>query len=264
MSASYLLRFDDLCPTMRWSAWEGIERVLVENDIKPIASVVPDNRDPQLMVDPPDAGFWDRVRRWQSWGWTIGFHGYQHRYVTERAGLVGINRYSEFAGLSLDEQERKLEAALRIFQQEEVVPRVWVAPGHSFDATTVDVLWRLGIRTISDGLFPLPHRDRRGMLWVPQQLWRFRRMPAGVWTICVHMNTRGADGVARLLQGIQDHRQRIVDLDSVAAAYSHRRPGVTDRLAPPPLRLAKRLKQSAARGGMRRAGARPAKNAGVA
>ncbi|SRR6266536_2512982 len=264
MSATYLLRFDDLCPTMRRSAWDRMEAVLVDARIKPIAAVVPDNRDPRLMVDPPDPGFWDRVRRWQSWGWTIGIHGYQHRYVTNRAGLVGINRYSEFAGLPRDEQQRKLEAALRIFESEDVVPGAWVAPAHSFDGTTVDVLRRLGVRTISDGLFPLPHRDGQGILWVPQQLWRFRAVPAGVWTVCVHMNTLSAEGVAQLLHAIRSHRHRIRDLDMVAADYSQRRPGLSDRVGPPALRIARRLKRSAGRGRQGRARALPAGNSGAA
>lgn len=38
-------------------------------------------------------------------------------------------------------------------------------------------------------LFSLyPYRDARGIMWVPQQLWRFRKMLFGIWTICLHVN----------------------------------------------------------------------------
>ena len=47
-----------------------------------------------------------------------------------------------------------------------------MAPWHSFDATTKAALAELGVRVISDGFSVLPYRDDKGMLWVPQQLWR--------------------------------------------------------------------------------------------
>src|ERR1051326_9565196 len=84
----FLLRFDDICPTMRWDMWSEIEKRLIQYDIKPILAVVPDNRDPVLQVDRPRRDFWVRVRRWQEQGWTIALHGYQHLYVAKAGGLV--------------------------------------------------------------------------------------------------------------------------------------------------------------------------------
>ena len=46
--ATYLVRFDDICPTMNWEAWEQVENVLVSEGIRPILAVVPDNRDENL------------------------------------------------------------------------------------------------------------------------------------------------------------------------------------------------------------------------
>ena len=59
----YILRFDDICPTMNWAAWEAIEALLTRHDVRPILAVVPDNRDPKLVVDPPMADFWAQVRK---------------------------------------------------------------------------------------------------------------------------------------------------------------------------------------------------------
>src|SRR5688572_15384620 len=39
----YLLRFDDICPTMNWRVWAEIESVLIQREIKPLLAVVPDN-----------------------------------------------------------------------------------------------------------------------------------------------------------------------------------------------------------------------------
>ena len=68
MKSRYLIRFDDICPTMNWSVWESVESILLKYHIKPILAVVPDNQDPQLVVDAPRPDFWEKVRQWQSYG----------------------------------------------------------------------------------------------------------------------------------------------------------------------------------------------------
>ena len=77
----FVLRFDDICPTMRWDIWSQIEPALIDSDVKPILAVVPDNRDPVLAPAPAVRDFWGHVRRWQDLGWTIALHGYQHLYM---------------------------------------------------------------------------------------------------------------------------------------------------------------------------------------
>ena len=89
-TTQYLLRFDDICPTMNWRVWAEIETVLVQRQLKPLLAVVPDNRDPGLQVDSPAGDFWDRARVWQERGWTIALHGFQHRYVSRNAGMVAV------------------------------------------------------------------------------------------------------------------------------------------------------------------------------
>jgi len=103
--ARYLIRFDDICPTIDWYIWNEIETMLISANVSPILAVIPDNRDPKLMVDPPVADFWQRVREWQKRGWTIGLHGYQHIYVNNNSGILSLNKRSEFAGLSYDGQK---------------------------------------------------------------------------------------------------------------------------------------------------------------
>ena len=220
--ARYVLRFDDLCPTMDRARWAPLERALIDLDIKPIVAVVPDNGDPSLMVDPPDPSFWDSVRRWQDLGWTIAVHGHRHVYVTDDPGIVRLNRRSEFAGLPRDDQRDKLEAALAIFDREGVEGPSWVAPSHSFDRATLSVLRELEIDTISDGLFRLPHRDPEGPFWVPQQLWRFRQMPPGVWTVCSHPNTMTPDGVRGLVDDMTRFRSRTTDLEEIRKVFGAR------------------------------------------
>jgi predicted deacetylase len=223
MGAKYLLRFDDICPTMNWQVWVHLESILTELHLKPILAVVPDNRDPQLQVAPPRANFWEEVRRWQKMGWTIGLHGYQHLYVTDHPGLIGLNALSEFAGLPAPEQEMKIRNAFAIFERENVKPEIWVAPAHSFDDATVKILRRLNLQMISDGFFPFPHRDRDGMFWIPQQMWRFRKMLFGVWTICLHHNNWNAAAVARFRQDAEKFREKMATVAEVASEFAHHR-----------------------------------------
>ena len=228
--AQYLIRFDDICPTMNWSAWRRVEEILARFEVKPILAVIPDNQDEKLRVCGSNKAFWDEVRGWQARGWTIGLHGYQHLYRTRNEGLVGINKYSEFSGLCYTEQRSKLRQALDIFKRERVVPDIWVAPAHSFDRTTLQVLCDLGIRRVSDGFSLYPHLDSCGMVWIPQQLWRFRKMPFGLWTVCIHVNNWTGEDIARFGLNVQDFAGGLTDCPSVVAAYRDRRSNALDSI----------------------------------
>jgi len=215
---------------MNWDVWREIETILFDANVKPILAVVPDNRDDALRWREPNPHFWEHVRRWQSVGAAIGLHGYQHRYVTRDSGIVGLHGRSEFAGLSLAEQEMKVRSALAIFCREGVTPSVWVAPAHSFDENTVKILKKVGITVISDGFFLLPHVDRRGVMWIPQQLWRFRVMPFGVWTVCLHHNAWTEKDLSRFQEDLRRYKDAILSLREVMEAYRERNRGLVDVL----------------------------------
>jgi hypothetical protein len=224
----YLLRFDDICPTMNWDVWEAIETHLVRNDVRPILAVVPDNQDPKLIVETPRPDFWQQVRKWQAMGYTIALHGYQHRYVNSDPGMIGLTPQSEFAGLSRGEQEDKLKKGLTIFTEQGVRADAWVAPSHSFDATTVEILGKLGISVISDGLGCRPFTDEAGMTWVPQQLWSFQSMSTGVWTICNHHNSWTDQKVEWFGETLAVYSKQMTDMTAILEAFADRRRSLAD------------------------------------
>jgi predicted deacetylase len=228
MSARFLVRFDDMCPTLDWDVWQKLETIMVEEGVRPILSVIPDNQDQTLHEGEADGQFWDRVRSWQARGWTIGLHGYQHRYVSKECGIIGLNNYSEFAGLPLDEQRTKLQKGLEIFAREKVRADVWIAPAHSFDANTIQALVSLGIRTISDGMSLYPHRDSQNVFWVPQQLWRFRKAPFGVWTICIHPKDDLWSNSEFFRHCIREYKGAITNFPAMVAAYANRKHSLAD------------------------------------
>ncbi|MGC1687103.1 MAG: DUF2334 domain-containing protein [Candidatus Acidiferrales bacterium] len=242
MKAQYLLRFDDICPTMNWHVWNDVEKILCDCDVKPILAVVPDNQDEALRVSPPNSKFWDRARKWQAGGWTIALHGWQHRFVTTDSGLLGIQPYSEFAGLSRPEQKSKLQSGISVFEKEGIKSKVWIAPAHSFDATTIELLVESGFRYLSDGSFLLPHVDRFGMMWIPQQLWSFRRRPLGVWTICFHINHWTGEDLRALRTNIARFRQSITTFSVIANRYRDRQDTILDSVTASAYRAAAQAK----------------------
>jgi len=232
--AKYLLRFDDLCPAMNWDTWSEIEVTLVRKGIKPLLAVVPDNQDATLKVQAPVDDFWERVRTWQSRGWTIGLHGFQHKYVTERPGIVTARTKSEFAGLSARDQGEKLRRAVEIFDRQGIHSSVWIAPNHSFDSTTVTLLSGLGMSIISDGQCRFPFVCAKEMFWVPQQLHGFRPAPAGIWTVCYHHSKWTPSVRAQFYRDLDQYREDIWPFDKVVQTWRQRRSGWSDWLCKHP------------------------------
>ena len=230
MRAQYLIRFDDICPTMDWRKWEPVEQALIAAGVKPLLSVVPDNCDPELQAAPANPQFWQKVREWQALGWSIGLHGFQHRYVSQSAGILGRHGYSEFAGLPESVQLEKLERGLQIFEREGVRAEAWIAPGHSFDQVTVRLLARLGVNCISDGYSLQPYVCGEGMLWIPQQLGWYRKMPFGTWTVCLHVNPWSPRRIERFREDVHAFRDMTVGLDDIRRAYRNRSRTLSDQL----------------------------------
>jgi predicted deacetylase len=221
--AKYLLRFDDLSPSMNWNVWAKIEEALVRRRIQPLLAVVPDNRDPTLQVGAPVENFWQRVKGWHARGWTVCLHGFQHKYVTEHTGIVTTKTKSEFAGLPARDQEDKLRRGVEIFARQGIHPSVWIAPNHSFDSTTVALLPRFGIRIISDGRFRFPFVCSHQMFWVPQQLFQFRPAPAGIWTVCYHHNQWTPSMLSQFHRDLERYSEDIWPLEKVVETWRGRR-----------------------------------------
>jgi hypothetical protein len=215
----FVLRFDDICPTMRWDIWSEIEEALITSGVKPVLAIVPDNRDPVLRPGPPGRDFWERARRWQDLGWTIALHGYQHLYVARDGGLVTLRKKSEFASLPAREQHEKLQRGMDIFAREGIKSHVWIAPGNAFDEVTVSLLPKVGIDTISAGWFWRPFIGPHDMTWVPCQLSILRPAPPGVWSVCYHHNGWSRSNMAEFKEGLQRYRENIVSLEEAVAQF---------------------------------------------
>ena len=216
--AQYLLRFDDLCPTMDRARWQRFLPLLARYRIEPILAIVPDNRDPELEQVSRDPDFWEHMRRLQSDGATVGLHGYQHLCHENGHSLVDLHRNTEFAGAPADLQRSWIRKGLAILEEHKLTPRVWVAPRHGFDRATIDILRDEGIGIISDGLASVPYR-RAGLVWLPQQLWGPVVKKAGLWTIAYHSNTATDEEVQQLDRFLDRFRERFTTVDRVLSEW---------------------------------------------
>jgi hypothetical protein len=214
VEARYLLRFDDLCPTMDRDRWRRFVPLLRRFGIRPILAVVPDNQDPELRICPPDPGFWAEMRDWQAAGATIGLHGHQHVCVAEGRGLVPLHPKTEFAGVPKERQREWVRAGLRILAGHGLTAQVWVAPRHGLDWATVEVLRDEGIGVVSDGFALGPFRDG-GVTWIPQQLWGPVEKKDGLWTICLHANSATDEAVRELEGFLERFAEQFTCIDRV-------------------------------------------------
>jgi predicted deacetylase len=212
--AQYLLRIDDLCPTVSRQRWQQFQLLIEEFHLHPILAVVPDNQDPELQVSPPDPGFWDCMRALEAAGAAIGLHGYRHICASRGRSLVDLHRISEFAGVPAELQRAWTGEGVRILRGHGLDPNIWIAPRHGFDRTTLAALREDGILALSDGFARVPFLQN-GMTWIPQQLWAPVEKERGLWTICVHPNTARETEIAALRSFLTVHAAQFTSLDSV-------------------------------------------------
>lgn len=199
-SAKYLLRIDDVCPTMNWELFSMIIDACDKFGITPILGIVPDNQDQKLVISQSHEAFWEYIKKKAERGYLIAQHGYQHTYLQDRK--------TEFAGLSYQEQYEKIQKGQEILLKKlGFKPTWWMAPAHSFDNITCTALKDLGFEYITDGIALYPYR-KDGLTCIPQQLWRPRAMPFGTWTICLHTNTMSIKDIQNVITFMKNHTRQ--------------------------------------------------------
>jgi predicted deacetylase len=213
-SAQYLLRIDDLCPTVSARRWQQFQALIAEFHLHPMLAVIPDNQDPELQVSPPDPAFWNCVRDLEAAGAAIGLHGFRHLCASRGRSLVDLHRFSEFAGVPAKAQRAWIGKGIGILRGHGLDPNIWIAPRHGFDKHTIQALLGQGISLLSDGFTRAPFL-RDGMTWIPQQLWAPVEKERGLWTVCVHPNTAGDAEIAALRGFLAAHAAEFTSLDCV-------------------------------------------------
>lgn len=227
--AQYLLRFDDLCPTISQRQWQRFLPLIKEFGIRPILAVIPDNQDYNLQLSPPDPEFWVSMRTMEEAGATIALHGYQHLCKSRGPSHMDMHRYSEFAGVPEDTQREWIRRGLKILRDHGLSPKLWVAPRHGFDGNTLRALQKEGINALSDGFARVPV-SRGGIVWIPQQLWAPVDKSKGIWTICLHPNSVHDSMVEKLRAFLRRHSAQFTSVERVLAELDAGELTMTERL----------------------------------
>lgn len=203
----YIFRLDDISWDMNYENFDRICSLFLKYDVRPIIGVIPHNEDPKLKSfckkNISEKAFWELIRKLQKdYGWAIAMHGFNHLYCSSDSGLMKKNKRSEFAGVSYDIQNDKIERGIEIFSKQGVSIDAFMAPAHSFDKQTLKALLNNKIDVITDGIGPYPYK-RDGVLFVPQIWpWPNKRL-YGIDTVCFHINSWDDNLFAKLEDFLQ-------------------------------------------------------------
>lgn len=215
--SQYILRLDDASDYMDLEKWSRIEKLLDKYGIKPIFGIIPKNADETLVsIYDRNPKFWDLMHSWIDKGWIPAMHGYEHRYVTKDGGINPVNRRSEFAGLPYEEQAEKVRKGYQILADQEITPKIFFAPSHTFDENTLKAIkTETPIRIISDTIAWDVYK--KGDFWfVPQQSGSVRKLPFKTVTFCYHPNTMNDETVKKLVSFLAKNGTAFIDPSSLS------------------------------------------------
>jgi predicted deacetylase len=210
-------RMDDICPEMDWGSFSRFRNLFDQYDIRPLLGIVPDNQDSHLKISAPHPEFWKEMRTLVVDNqWSIAQHGYRHLLETRGGGLLGINKFSEFASFPYDIQYKKIEEGKKCLSENGVETDIWMAPAHSYDQNTLRALCNLGFRIVTDGYSLYPY-NYMGLKFIPCQFGDPRKPPFGIATIAIHCNGITEGQFQRFSLFVEKNRDFIVDFRELCA-----------------------------------------------
>lgn len=187
------IRLDDITEEMDWEKFLRFKELLCKYELKPLIGVIPCSKDSSLRGSstgkPSD--FWTYIKELQNDGYTVAQHGMYHVYTTKKGGLFPLNRQSEFAGLSYDEQYKLLSEGKAILEGKGIFTDIFMAPAHSYDKNTLKALKAVGINRMTDG-FGLAPYEYHGLTFYPISFRRsdtLKNTGEGFSTFVFHTNT---------------------------------------------------------------------------
>ena len=205
------VRLDDITPDMDWEKFRRLEKMLDENHIAPLLGIVPDNQDPNLMRAAAMPDFDEQIRRWEAKDWVLAMHGWKHIYTTKSGGLFPLNNFSEFAGVSRDQQRKMIYDGKEKLQRMGVTTNIFMAPAHSFDKNTLSLLKEAGFKYITDGFGSFPY-EWKGLTFLPIAFQRSKDIEKseGYTTLVFHTNTMDEQEFADFEKILKEHNNDFI------------------------------------------------------
>lgn len=213
---------------MNVEKWSIIKGILDKYEVKPIVGIIPNNKDEDLLSKyNADPNFWNKARTWQSNNWIIGLHGYTHVHISNSGGISPVNFRSEFAGVRLEEQRKKIANGIRIFQENGLHPDVFFATSHTFDMNTLEALRiESDIRIVSDTVANDIYKMGE-FYFIPQQSGHVRKLPFKVTTFCYHPNIMNEQDFRILDSFIKKNKDRFGSFRDLK--FIDRKPSLYDK-----------------------------------
>lgn len=167
MKKYYLVRFDDICPTMDFAQFERAIALMDKYGIKPLLGIIPNNKDVDQMKCEANPLFWEMLGNLQNRGWDIALHGYTHVYDQDNPQTLLCGRkHSEFAGNNYENQCEKIKRGKLIMESHGLKTTMFFAPAHTYDANTLRALYSNGFKYNIDGCSSLPYIEE-GIISIP-------------------------------------------------------------------------------------------------
>ena len=236
-----LIRFDDVAENMNWPLMNKCEALFDKLNIKPVMGVIPSNEDKDLLIYPKKENFWGIVKKWQSKGWEIAMHGYNHIYdkETNRKDFFEYGGKSEFFGHTLDVQLKKVKKGLEIFKKNNINVRTFFSPNHTYDLNTFEALKLSGINQVIDGYGLKPYLENN-IKFIPQLFYKPIFLPLGLQTTQIHLNYWTEKELDNFLNIISKNYKKIISYEEALKLLSNK---TTDKLISKFIRKALILKR---------------------
>lgn len=218
------IRLDDITPDMNYKNFMKVKAILDSAGLKPLIGVVPYSKDLGLRCEQPRDNFGEFVSGLEQDGWVIALHGYNHLYTTKDKGIFPLNSFSEFAGVDTDKQDVMIREGKLQLVEWGVTPKLFMAPGHSFDRNTLKALSNNGIYALTDG-FGLRPYIRDGITFYPISRKRSECISdrEGYSTYVLHTNTMSDEQINQFERMIKEHRNSFINYSELMAVDAQTR-----------------------------------------
>lgn len=159
--ARVCVRFDDYHQSIDHHQWIKVLSEYEQAGLRGVIGVIPNYKGKRLSEDVASS-----LEEFQERGWEIAQHGFKHENIGEGRGGILYDNRSEFAGVDLKEQKRRIARGKSILQSHGFSPKTFIPPWHEYDKNTVLALAGESFTTLNEGRFPFP-RVINGITLIP-------------------------------------------------------------------------------------------------
>lgn len=205
------IRMDDITPDMDFEKFHRVKKMLDTYQIKPLIGVVPFNRDSVLAKSSLMEDFPGFLKGLVNEGYEIALHGCYHLYTTNKRGLFPLNNFSEYAGVSYEEQDDMIRKGDAQLKEWGIKTDIFMAPAHTFDKNTLKALKNNGFKALTDGFGKMPY-FRSGLIFYPIAAKRSDCFSdkKGYTTLVLHSNMMNERDFEILETQLKDNCERLI------------------------------------------------------